>query len=424
MTETEMKKGNIVLFNVRVVTPRGNSARKGKEMASLFVKENAVVEVTNGVISYVGDARTPEDVCKGKMANGYEHINGKGCCLLPGFVDSHTHPVFDGNRFDEFEMRLRGASYMDIMKQGGGIASTVRATRASNAPRLYALALPLFNKMSKMGVTTVEAKSGYGLDVHTEQWQLLALKLLQKDLMNRLEIVPTYLGAHAVPEEYSGRADEYITFIMNEVLPDIVEDKLAEYCDVFCEAGVFTPEQSFRLLTAAKKWGLGIRLHADEMVSTGGAELAVQLGAASADHLLHVSDAGIEALSHSHVVATLLPLTAFILKEPYAPARKMIDAGCAVALATDLNPGSAFSGSIPLTMALAALNMSMTPEEVITALTLNGAAALNRADRIGSIEVGKQADLVLLDTADYRHLTYHVGMNSVSQVWKRGVKVE
>jgi imidazolonepropionase len=424
MTENEMKKGSIILFNVRVVTPLGNTARKGKEMASLYVKEKAVVEVTDGIITYVGDVRTQDDVIKGKDDDGVKHIDGKGCCLLPGFVDSHTHPVFDGDRIDEFKLRQQGVSYMDIMKQGGGIAATVRATRASNAPHLYALALPLFDRMSKMGVTTVEAKSGYGLDKLVELRQLQVLRRMQQEQINRLDIVPTYLGAHAVPEEFSGQADEYITFIIDEVLPKIAEYKEAEYCDVFCEEGVFTIEQSSRLLTAAKKYGLGIRLHADEIASTGGAELAVQLGAASADHLLQVSDAGIYALSQSDVVATLLPITAFILKEPYAPARRMIDAGCAVALATDFNPGSAPSGSIPLTMSLAALNMNMTTEEIITALTLNGAAALNRADRIGSIEVGKQADLVLLDTADYRHLTYHVAANNVSKVWKRGVKVE
>lgn len=272
-----------------------------------------------------------------------------------------------------------------------------------------------------MGITTVEGKSGYGLNRETELLQLKVMRSLNNDECTRVDIVPTFLGAHALPSEYKDRPDDYIDFLIRELLPVIQRDSLAEFCDVFCEEGVFSVEQSRRLLTAARDYGLLPKLHADEIVSLGGAELAAELGAVSADHLLHASDAGIEAMARKGVVATLLPLTAFALKEPYARGRDMIDAGCAVALATDLNPGSCFSGSIPLTFALACIHMRFTVEETITALTLNGAAALNRADSIGSIEVGKKGDFVVLDSDDYNILPYYVGMNCVNTTIKSGV---
>ena len=272
-----------------------------------------------------------------------------------------------------------------------------------------------------MGITTVEGKSGYGLNRETELLQLKVMRSLNNDECTRVDIVPTFLGAHALPSEYKDRPDDYIDFLIRELLPVIQRDSLAEFCDVFCEEGVFSVEQSRRLLKAARDYGLLPKLHADEIVSLGGAELAAELGAVSADHLLHASDAGIDAMARKGVVATLLPLTAFALKEPYARGRDMIDAGCAVALATDLNPGSCFSGSIPLTFALACIHMRFTVEEAITALTLNGAAALNRADSIGSIEVGKKGDFVVLDSDDYNILPYYVGMNCVNTTIKGGV---
>jgi len=272
-----------------------------------------------------------------------------------------------------------------------------------------------------MGITTVEGKSGYGLNRETELLQLKVMRSLNNDECTRVDIVPTFLGAHALPSEYKDRPDDYIDFLIRELLPVIQRDSLAEFCDVFCEEGVFSVEQSRRLLKAARDYGLLPKLHADEIVSLGGAELAAELGAVSADHLLHASDAGIDAMARKGVVATLLPLTAFALKEPYARGRDMIDAGCAVALATDLNPGSCFSGSIPLTFALACIHMRFTVEEAITALTLNGAAALNRADSIGSIEVGKKGDFVVLDSDDYNILPYYVGMNCVNTTIKSGV---
>ena len=362
---------------------------------------------------------------RGETRDGYYqhywHYNARGRCVLPGFVDSHTHFVFGGERAEEFGWRLRGDSYMDIMRRGGGIASTVKATRACNHIQLRTRAEDLLKRMSQMGVTTVEGKSGYGLDKDTELEMLRVMRCLNKDEHRRVDIVPTFLGAHAVPEEYQGRTDDYVDFLIREVMPAVREHGLAEFCDVFCEEGVFSIGQSRRLLTAARQLGFGLKLHADEIVPLGGAELAAELGAVSADHLLHASDAGIRALAGRDTVATLLPLTAFALREPCARGREMIDAGCAVALATDLNPGSCFSGSIPLTFALACIYMHLSIEEAITALTLNGAAALGRADRIGSIEPGKQGDMVVLNTDNFHFLTYYIGMNCVYTTVKGGV---
>lgn len=410
---------NLIIFNARVVTPLGFAARKGREMGELCVMEHATVEVTDGLITYVGPAREGES--RDGYYQHYWHYNARGRCLLPGFVDSHTHFVFGGERAEEFSWRLKGESYMSIMQRGGGIASTVKATRACNYVHLRSRAESFLKRMTQMGITTVEGKSGYGLDRETELMQLRVMRGLNNDEHRRVDVVPTFLGAHAVAPEYAGRTDEYVDYLIAEVMPAVAADGLAEFCDVFCEEGVFSIDQSRRLLLAAREQGFALKLHADEIVPLGGAGLAAELGAVSADHLLHASDADIEALAQRGVVATLLPLTAFALKEPYARGRDMIDAGCAVALATDLNPGSCFSGSIPLTFALACIYMHLTVEEAITALTLNGAAALNRADRIGSIEVGKKGDFVVLDTDNYHFLPYYVSMNCVNTTIKEGV---
>lgn len=409
---------NLIIFNARVVTPVGFSARRGREMGELCVMDNATVEVTDGIITYVGKNRGEE---RDGYYQHYWHYNARGKCLLPGFVDSHTHFVFGGERAEEFSWRLKGESYMSIMQRGGGIVSTVKATRACNFIRLRGKAEGFLKQMSAMGVTTVEGKSGYGLDRETELLQLRVMRSLNNDEHKRVDVVSTFLGAHAVPEEYGGRTDEYIDFLIREVMPAVVQNDLAEFCDVFCEQGVFSLEQSRRLLLAARGMGVKLKLHADEIIPLGGAGLAAELSAVSADHLLHASDADICAMADKGVVATLLPLTAFALKEPYARGREMIDAGCAVALATDLNPGSCFSGSIPLTFALACIYMNMSIEEAITALTLNGAAALNRADSIGSIEVGKKGDFVVLNTDNYHFLPYYIGMNCVNTTIKEGV---
>ena len=410
-------KNNIIIRNAHIVSPQGKSARKGEQMGQLLSIEKGLIEITKGIIRYAGPA---SDYTEPADAASYEELDAQGCCVLPGFVDSHTHFIFGGERSEEFSWRLKGESYMSIMNKGGGIMNTVRATRACSLSDLVAQGKVFLRRMLAMGVTTVEGKSGYGLDKDTELRQLEAMQQLQADAEVAVDVVSTYMGAHALPVEYKGQMEAYIRFMNEEVLPVVKEKKLAEFVDVFCEEGVFSIEESRRILQHAKELGFKLKLHADEIVSLGGAELAAELGAYSADHLLHASDAGIRAMAEQNVVATLLPLTAFSLKEEYARGRAMIDAGCAVALATDLNPGSCFSGSIPLTIALACIYMQMSVEETITALTLNGAAAIDRADSLGSIETGKQGDLVLLSSDNYHILPYYIGMNSVQTVIKGG----
>ena len=389
-------------------------------MEELCIIDDATVEVTGGVITYVGPNRGEE---RDGYYQRYWHYNARGKCLLPGFVDSHTHFVFGGERAEEFSWRLKGESYMSIMERGGGIVSTVKATRECNFIQLRAKAEGFLKQMSTMGVTTVEGKSGYGLDKETELLQLRVMRSLNNDEHKRVDIVPTFLGAHAVPQEYNGRTNDYVDFIIREVMPAVVQNRLAEFCDVFCEQGVFSIGQSRRLLTAAREMGLALKLHADEIVPLGGAGLAAELSAVSADHLLHASDADIRAMADKGVVATLLPLTAFALKEPYARGREMIDAGCAVALASrPSTPAVVSPGSIPLILCAGIVSiMKISIEEAITALTLNGAAALNRADSIGSIEVGKKGDFVVLNTDNYHFLPYYVGMNCVHTTVKEGV---
>lgn len=402
-------KENRIIKNVRIVTPQGNEALKGEAMGRLLHVEKGIIVIVDGIIEYAGE----EAECPGELlaAHTFEYTDAEGCVALPGIVDSHTHLVFGGYRPDEFSWRLKGDTYMSIMERGGGIQSTVNATRLCTAEYMAEKASWFLRRMSEMGVTTVEAKSGYGLDIETERRQLEAIKSLAENPETGLNIVSTFLGAHAVPTEYKGRTAEYVDHIIAEMLPAFRD--LAKCCDVFCEKNVFEIEDSRRLLKAAREAGYALKLHADEIVTLGGAELAAELGALSADHLLHVSDEGVKAMAEAGVVATLLPLTAFALKEPYAPARKFIEAGGAVALATDLNPGSCFSGSIPLTIALACIYMQMTIEETITALTLNGAAALGMAGEIGSLEKGKRGDVAILEFDNINYLPYYVGMNCV-----------
>ncbi len=403
--------GNLIIDHATVVTPCGHSACKGVAMADLTTIKDGCVIVRDGMIEHVGPSVDAQEQKSEARSHGFTYMDAGGCALLPGFVDSHTHLIFGGFRPDEFEWRLKGDTYMSIMERGGGIQSTVNATRATSEDELVNRAQWFLDRMSAMGVTTVEAKSGYGLNTETEEKMLRAIRRLADKERQPIRIVSTFLGAHAVPKEYAGHTDEYVDLIINEMLPRF--KGMTDCCDIFCEKNVFEIEESRRLLKAAKEMGYKLKLHADEIVQLGGAELAAELGALSADHLLHVSDAGVEAMAEAGVVATLLPLTAFTLKEPYAPARKFIDAGGAVALATDLNPGSCFSGSIPLSIALACIYMNMSVEETITALTLNGAAAIGKADEIGSIEKGKRGDFVMLNTDNINILPYYVGMNCV-----------
>jgi imidazolonepropionase len=406
----------VILNTSEVITCSGFQAKAGKEMMQICPIKNGAILIEDGYIRMVG---TENEVLETMNLDEYEIIDAKGNTVMPGFVDSHTHFIFGGYRAEEFSWRLKGDSYMDIMERGGGIISSVKSTRESTLEDMVDLGNKRLDSMIGFGVTTVEGKSGYGLDKDTEIRQLEAMRIL-KEKRQDIDIATTFLGPHAVEKQYKGREDDFIDFQINEVLPIVAQKNLAEFADIFCEKNVFSVEQSRRFLLAAKKLGLKLKIHADEIVQLGGAELAAELGAVSADHLLQASDFGISQLAAQKVIATLLPGTAFSLKEAYADARKMIDSHCAVALSTDLNPGSCFTNSIPLIISLAALHMNMRIEEIITALTINGAAALSREKETGSIDVGKQADIIILDFPSYHFLPYHIGMNIVKTVIKSG----
>lgn len=409
-------KGCMIIKNAsQLVTCSGFKARQGKAMSDLHIIYDGAVVIENGVITAVGKTR---EVLARFDKTGFETIDAGGKAVLPGFIDSHTHFVFAGYRAEEFSWRLSGESYMEIMNQGGGIVSTVRATREASREVLIESGRKRLDSMLSFGVTTVEGKSGYGLDEKTEIKQLEVMEVLDK--LHPVDICRTFLGAHAVPEDFKGREDKFIDYMTDSVMPQIAHRNLAEFCDVFCEKDVFSLEQSKRLLLKAKELGFKLKIHADEIFPFGGAELAAELGAVSADHLLHASDKGIAKLAERSIVATLLPGTAFSLKEPYAKGRYIIDQDCAVALATDFNPGSCFSESIPLIFALATLYMDITIEEAVTALTINGAAAVDRADSIGSIDVGKTGDIIILEFPSYRYIPYHIGVSCVEKVIKNG----
>ncbi|HBH13259.1 MAG: Imidazolonepropionase [Clostridiales bacterium 38_11] len=406
----------VILNSSEVVTCSGFEAKSGTTMMQINPIKNGAILIQDGYISMVG---TETEVLKTIDLDDYEIIDAKGNTVMPGFVDSHTHFIFGGYRAEEFSWRLRGDSYMDIMERGGGIVSSVRSTRESTLAELVTVGNKRLDSMIKFGVTTVEGKSGYGLDKATEIKQLEAMRIL-KEKRTDIDIATTFLGPHAVEKQYKGKEDDFIDLQISEVLPIVIQKNLAEFADIFCEKNVFTIEQSRRFLLAAKGLGLKLKIHADEIVQLGGAELAAELGAISADHLLQASDFGISQLAAKKVIATLLPATAFSLKTDYANARKMINSNCAVALSTDLNPGSCFSNSIPLIISLAALYMDMRIEEIITSLTINGAAALSRERETGSIDVGKKADIIILDFPSYHFLPYHIGMNIVKTVIKSG----
>jgi imidazolonepropionase len=414
-----MKKGNILIKNAsEIVTCSGFKAKVGKEMNELGIIKNGSVVIEDGIIKAINET---DKILKEFDEEEFEIVDASNKTILPGFVDSHTHLVFGGYRAEEYNWRLSGMEYMEIMKRGGGIINSVKGTKEASKDELVKLGRKRLDSMMSFGVTTVEGKSGYGLDYETEIKQLEVMQQLDKD--HPLDIVKTFLGAHAVPKEYKGREDEFIDFIIEKVLPEVKKRNLAEFCDIFCEKNVFSVEQSRRLLLKAKEMGMKLKIHADEIVQLGGAELAAELRAISADHLLQASDKGVKDLADKGVVATLLPGTAFSLKEEYARARYMIDNGCAVALATDFNPGSCFTESIPLIIALATLHMNMTTEETITALTINGAAALDRADEIGSIDIGKKGDIVIHEFPSYKFIPYHIGVSTVEKVVKDGIMI-
>lgn len=401
----------------QLVTPEGYKALRGAAMGQLKIINNAAIYIRDGIIQQVGNDAELAAMLAHRL-DEIEIISAHHKCVMPGIVDPHTHFLFAGAREKEFTNRLKGKPYLEILAEGGGICATMRATREAGEQELYAKAKALLLKMLRMGITTIEGKSGYGLDKENELKMLRVLKKLQQ--REPVNLVTTFLGAHAVPPEYQDNSDGYVEYIINEMLPVIAEEGLAEFTDVFCEKGVFTNEQTRKILSAAKQAGMKVKMHADEMHSSGGAGLAVDMDCFSADHLLAISEADVEKIAASDTVAVLLPATAFCMRKNFAPARKMIDKGAIVALASDYNPGSCYTYSVPLIIALAVISMNMSLEEVITAMTLNAAAAIDRAAAVGSIQPGKKADLLILDTLDYRNLVYETGINLVGQVIKDG----
>ncbi|MBN1406174.1 MAG: imidazolonepropionase [Calditrichaceae bacterium] len=348
-----------------------------------------------------------------------EIIEAGKAIVLPGFVDAHTHPVFWKTREDEFIMRIQGKSYEEIARAGGGIRNSVRLFRAADKQQIKKVTRKRINKFLEYGTTTIEAKSGYGLSTEDE---IKSLEII--DELNReqpLDLVPTFLGAHEVPDEYQDRRTEYIDLVVNEMLPKVAQRKLAKFCDVFCEEGVFTVEESSKILKAAKSFGIQARVHADELKGTGGAEMAADISAVTADHLVKVSDEGIRKMADAGVIPVLLPgTTFFLMKDDYAPARKMIEAGCRVAVSTDFNPGSSTTQNMQLMWSIAALKLKMLPAELLWASTLIPAESLGLQNEIGSIEPGKSADLILLDIPNLNYLPYHYGINHVLMTIKNG----
>jgi imidazolonepropionase len=395
------------------VAVRAERLKAGAAMKELAIVPDGALVVKDDKISWIG--RTSE---LPPQPTDAEILDAAGRIVLPGLVDSHTHLLFAGTREDEFAERIRGVSYREIAERGGGINSTVRSVRAASKSELKELARPRLDRMLALGVTTVEVKSGYGLSPSDEIKCLEAIAELNRE--HACDLVPTFLGAHEVPPEYRNDRAGYVDLLVERMLPEVADRGLAAFCDVFCEQGVFSIEESERILRAAAKRRLGLKIHADEFTPLGGAELAARVGAASADHLLHVTAAGAAAMRAAGTVATLLPGTAFFLGLDYARARWLIDQGLAVALASDCNPGSCMTENLPLIGTMACTQMKMDPAEVVTALTLNAAAALARSDRIGSLEVGKQADFVILDLPNYRLFPYHFGVNHVWRVVKSG----
>jgi imidazolonepropionase len=403
----------------QLLTLQGDIPRRGNSLSKLGMVKNGAILVREGRIVAVGSRTQVEAL---KDARRAEKMDVGGRVVLPGFVDSHTHLVHAASRAEEYELKIQGASYEEIARKGGGILNSVKKLRTASAEALKARARAALEGFASYGTTTVEAKSGYGLDVTSE----LKILRLQRELKNEqpLEIVSTFLGAHVVPAEFRGKADgaeRYISQLLDQMLPDVVGKKLAEFCDVFCDRGAFTREQARRILGQAKQQGLGTRLHAEQLSRTGATQLGVELGAASCDHLEQMNAADIRALAKSQTVATLLPGCDFHLGwKNYAPARALIETGAIVALATDYNPGTSPTVSMPMVLSLACTQLRMSPAEAISAATINGACALRRERRIGSLAPGKQADLAVFEVEDYREIPYYFGMQRCWLTMKNG----
>src|SRR5262245_32245939 len=395
-------------------TAPAEGPRRGRAMGGVTTLADAAIVAEDGVVTWVG----PTSALPRHDTGVTETIDATGKTIVPGFVDSHTHLIWAGSREAEFVQRIAGRTYQEIAASGGGINATVARVRQASKDELKRLARRRLERFLRFGVTTAEVKSGYGLTLEDEIKCLEAIAELSAE--GPLELVPTFLGAHVVPPEFQRDRAGYLRRLTAEMLPEIARRRLADFCDVFCQTGVFSLAESDTILGRAKELGLRLKIHADELTPLGGAELAARLGAVSADHLLCITAGGIEALAESGTVATLLPGTAFFLGMAYAPARRLIERGVADALASDCNPATCPTENLPLVGTMACTQMKMSPAEVLTALTLNGAAALGRSDRVGALEVGKQADFVICDVPDYTHLFYHFGVSHVWRVVKRG----
>ncbi|NLY85479.1 MAG: imidazolonepropionase [Tissierellia bacterium] len=412
-------KATLVIKNIdNLITLKGeNKARTKEKLRDIGIINNGIIALNGEKIIYVGEGNLPPHIV---VDEDTIVLSGVGKTVTPGLIDSHTHLVHGGSRENELAMKLKGVSYLDILAAGGGIHSTVKATKEASFDELYLKAKKSLDIMLSYGVTTVEAKSGYGIDdFSTEIKQLEVAKKLDED--HPIDIVSTFMAAHAIPSKYKNNPDEFVDIIIEDMIPKVAEKKLAKFCDVFCEEGVFSIEQSRRILLAAKEHGMGLKLHADEIKPLGGAELAAELNCITADHLIAASDKGIKEMAAKGVIANLLPGTSFNLQTgKFARARKIIEEGVAIAISTDYNPGSCPTENLLLIMSFASLIMKLTPEEVITAVTINGAAALGLEEKVGSLEVEKQADIVIFDAPNLEYIIYHFGINHVDKVIKKG----
>jgi len=388
-----------------------------KEESGLGMIQNGAVAIEKGRIFWVG--KTEELSGKFSLNRDGREMNATGKVVMPGLIDAHTHLVFAGSRENEFEQRIQGLSYQEIAGRGGGILSTVEATRNSSFDELFSLGKKRLDRMLSKGVTTVEAKSGYGLSLQDEIKILTVMKALQES--HPIDLVPTFLGAHTLPKEFREDRTHYVDLLIEEMIPKVAQERLAEFCDVFCEEKAFTLEESKQILETGKRYGLKPKIHADQLSSGGGAELAAEVHAYSADHLEYASPEGIRKMAEKGVTAVLLPGASFFLSmKKYPPARDMIEQGVAVSLATDLNPGSSMTESLPMMMTMGCTMYKLLPKEVIQATTIHAARSMGREKEIGSLEVGKQADLLVLDIPNYRYLPYHFGVDHVETVIKKG----
>lgn len=403
---------NLLVKNIgTLATPIGKRARGGAAQGEIQILHDAWVTVEDGVIIGTGTGDAP-------VPRGARTIDAGGRLVTPGLVDAHTHLIFGGWRQNELALKLRGVPYLDILAQGGGILSTVTATRSCTQTQLAEKARLALDEMLALGTTTCEAKSGYGLETAEELKQLRAIRDLQTS--HPMDIAATFMGAHALPQEYKESREAYIDLLCEEMIPAVASEKLATFCDVFCETGVFTAEESRRILEAGKRWGLIPKIHADEIDPIGGSQLAGEIGAISAEHLIVCPTEGIASMARGGTVACLLPATSLYLGAAFAPARDMVAAGVPIAMASDFNPGSCPCLNLQLVMNLGCLRYRLTPEEVLTAVTLNGAAAIGLADTVGSVETGKQGDLVIWEADDLNYICYRMGSNLARTVIKRG----